>query len=70
MSCFLIDAVILSKVYSHHKQFFYFRAAHHLHRADQEPDVQLLEARVCSLRAGDPEALRVRGQIVHGAFSS
>ena len=40
---------------------------HHLHRAHQEPLLQVLAARVRHLRPRDPEALRVRRQVLHGA---
>ena len=49
---------------------FYFRPVDHVHRADQESDLQLLEARVRPLRAGDPEALRVGGQVLHGPLGA
>ena len=37
-----------------------------LHRVDQEPDLQVLVPRVCPLRPGDTEAVRVRGQELYG----
>ena len=43
---------------------------HHLHRAHQEPLLQVLAARVRHLRPRDPEALRVGRQVVHGAAAA
>ena len=40
--------------------------ADHLHRADQEPHVQVLDPRVRALRPRDPEAVRERGAQLHG----
>ena len=40
---------------------------HHLHRADQKPDLQVLVSRVCPLRPGDPETIRVRRSELHGS---
>ena len=53
------------------RSFYYihFRPVDHVHRADQEPDLQLLEARVRPLRAGNPEAFRIRRQVLHGPLS-
>lgn len=42
-------------------------SAHHLHRADQEPCLQVLEPWFCALRPRDREVVPVSGSVLYGA---
>ena len=45
---------------------FFFRTSDNIHRADQEPTLQVLGPRLRQLRARDPETFRVGGTLVYG----